>query len=401
VNKILGYFALVLITLTGVVLLWQFRSVVILFVFALALAAAMRRPIDYLAARRLPRGLAVTVTYLIGLALLGGLLFLLGDALIAEGQVAGRGFAAAWERFQTAWPAGSPLQQFIARQIPQPDALYLAVQGALNVQLVQTGLGLTLGVVEVFSRIAVVLVLSIYWSVDRDRFERLWLSLLQAERRIRARTVWQGIEEGVGSYLRSTALQFVAAAVLLALGYFVLGVDAPVTVALLAAIIALIPLLGWALAIVPAALVGLISGPAVGALAAAYTLGVFLILRREVGPRLLDHRRYNPMLAVVMMLVLTDALGLFGLLLAVPLAAVIQIVVSEFLAPSVVPAAWMAAGTVHIEQHRAQMAAIQEAVAAANGRLSPVQTSLVERLNRLTEEAEGLIGLPGETPVES
>ena len=42
-NKTLGYFALVLATLTGVFLLWQFRSVVVLFVFALALAAAMRR----------------------------------------------------------------------------------------------------------------------------------------------------------------------------------------------------------------------------------------------------------------------------------------------------------------------------------------------------------------------
>ena len=265
VNKTLGYFALVLATLTGVFLLWQFRSVAMLFVFALALAAAMRRPIDYLSSRRLPRGLAVSLTYLIGLGLLGGLLFLLSDALIVEGQAASRGFAAAWEQLRTAWPAGSPLQQFIAQQIPQPDEIYGAVQSALNLQLVQTGLGLTLGVVEAFSRIALVLVLSIYWSIDRDRFERLWLSMLQAERRIRARGVWQGIEDGVGAYLRSTALQFVASGILLALGYRLLGLDAPVTVALLAAVIALIPLLGWALAIIPAALVGLIGGPALGA----------------------------------------------------------------------------------------------------------------------------------------
>ena len=400
-TKTLGYFALVLITLTGVFLLWQFRSVVILFVFALALAAAMRRPIDYLTGRRLPRGLAVILTYLIGLGLLGGLLFLLGDALIVEGQAAARGFAAAWEHFRTAWPAGSPLQQFIAQQIPQPDEMYLAVQGALNMQLVQTGLGLTLGLVEAFSRIALVLVLSIYWSIDRDRFERLWLSMLQAERRIRARNVWQGIEGGVGAYLRSTALQFVASGLLLALGYRMLGLDAPVTVALLAAVIGLIPLLGWALAIVPATLVGLIGGPVVGALAALYTVAVMLILKREVAPRLLDQRRYNPMLAVVMMLVLTNALGILGLLLAVPLAAVIQIVVSELLAASALTAAAVPAGAMHIEQHKAQMVAIHRAVAAADGRLSPIQTSLVERLNHLTEETEGIIGFSAETPVES
>ena len=63
-NKPLRTVALVLATLTGVFLLWQFRSVLVLFLFALALAAAMRRPIDYLAGRKLPRGLAIILTYL-------------------------------------------------------------------------------------------------------------------------------------------------------------------------------------------------------------------------------------------------------------------------------------------------------------------------------------------------
>lgn len=400
-KKTLGYLALVLVTLTGVVLIWQFRSVVMLFVFALALAAAMRRPVDYLSGRRLPRGLAITLTYLIALGLLGGLLFLLSDALLAEGQAASRGFAAAWAQFRIIWPAGSPIQQFIAQQIPKPEEMYLALQGALNLQLVETGLGVTLGLVGAFSQFMLVLVLSIYWTVDRDRFERLWLSMLQAELRIRARTVWQGIEGGVGAYLRSTALQFVVSGILLALGYRLLGLDAPVTVALLAAVIALIPLLGWALAIIPATLVGLISGPLVGAIAGGYTLVVLLILKREVAPRLLDHRRYNPMLAVLMMLVLTNVLGILGLLLAVPLAAVIQIVVSEFIAPSAVAAGPVQGSALRIEQYKAQMATIQAAVAAANGRLSATQISLVERLNRLTEEAEGLSDFSGETPVES
>jgi predicted PurR-regulated permease PerM len=374
---------------------------VTLFVFAVALAAAMRRPIDYLAGRGLPRGLAIVLTYLVSLGMLAGLLFALGNALIGEGQAAGKGFAAAWEHLRAAWPAGNSVQRFIAQQIPEPDAIYRAVQSALNLQLVQEGLGITLGLVETFSRVALVLVLSIYWSTDRDRFERLWLSMLQAQRRIRARTVWQGIEHGVGAYLRSTALKFVASGLLLALGYRLLGLDAPVSVALLAAVIGLIPLLGWALAIVPALLVGLLGGPAVAALAALYTLAVLLILRKAVAPRLLDHRRYNPMLAVTVMLALTNALGILGLMLAVPLAAVIQIVVSEFLAPSAAAAPAVMPGTPYVGQHLTRMAAIQSAVAAANGRLSPVQASLVERLNRLTEEAEGIIEFSAEAPAES
>ena len=339
-NKTLGYFALVLATLTGVFLLWQFRSVVMLFVFALALAAAMRRPIDYLSARRLPRGLAVTLTYLIGLGLLGGLLFLLGDALIVEGQAASRGFAAAWEQFRTAWPAGSPLQQFIAQQIPQPDEMYRAVQGALNLQLVQTGLGLTLGVVEAFSRIALVLVLSIYWSIDRDRFERLWLSMLQAERRIRARTRLAGHRRrrgGLPAQHRTPVcgIRYSVGPGLPAAGARCTRNRGPACGSHCADSLARLG-------------PGDRSGSARrthrrtgrrGCSRRCTPSSCCWSSRRAVAPRLLDHRRYNPMLAVVMMLVLTKPLGIVGLLLAVPLAAVIQIVVSEFLAPAVPVAA--------------------------------------------------------------
>jgi predicted PurR-regulated permease PerM len=256
-------------------------------------------------------------------------------------------------------------------------------------------------VFEILSQAALVLVLSIYWSIDRDRFERLWLSMFQAERRIRARTVWQGVEEGIGAYVRSTALQFLASGLLLALGYRLLHVDAPVTLALLAALLALIPLLGWALALIPAMLVGLLGGPGVAAAAALYTVVVLLVLRRMMAARLLDRRRYNPMLAVVLMIVLTDALGIFGLLLAVPLAAVIQIVASELLDPSAVPATTRQPASLRLEQHEIQMAAIRHAVASANGPLSAIQSNLVERLSRLSEEAEAVIVPPSERTTAS
>ena len=167
----------------------------------------------------------------------------------------------------------------------------------------------------------------------------LWLSMLQAERRIRARTVWQGSEDGVGAYIRSTGILMVASGLLLALGYRLLGLDAPITLAVIAALLGLIPLLGWALAIVPAMLVGLIGGPGVAALAALVTLVVFLVLKLVVAPRLSDYRRSNPILTVLVMVALTDVLGILGLLLAIPLAAVIEIVLSELLARSAVAAA--------------------------------------------------------------
>ena len=390
-NKPLRTVALVLATLTGVLLLWQFRSVLVLFLFALALAAAMRRPIDYLAGHKLPRGVAIVVTYLVGLALIAGLLYALGNSLIVEGQAAGQSFGAAWEHIRTAWPAGNPFQQFIAQQLPQPNEIYQLVRDALSVQLVQTGLGYTMSIFGALSRGALVLVLSIYWNIDRDRVERLWLSMLQAERRIRARTIWQGVEDGVGAYIRSTGILLVASGLLLALGYRLVGLDAPITLAVIAALLGLIPLLGWALAIVPALLVGLIGGPVVAALAALVTLVVFLVLKLVVAPRLSDYRRSNPILTVLVMVALTDVLGILGLLLAIPLAAVIQIVLNELLERSAGAAPGSQLATDPSVQYAESIAAVQAQVLAVDGRLSPTQLNMVERLTRLGNEAQQVL----------
>jgi hypothetical protein len=88
---------------------------------------------------------------------------------------------------------------------------------------------------------------------------------------------------------------------------------------------------------------------------------------------------------------LTDVLGILGLLFAVPLAAVIRIVLSEFLAPSAVAAASTRPATPPLVQYTESMAAVQAQMLAADGRLSPAQLNLVERLTRLGDEAQRVL----------
>lgn len=167
--------------------MWQFRGAVVLFGFALALAATLRYPIGYVTRRGLPRGLAIALIYLISLGFLGGLLYAVGNSLIIEAQTAGGALTVALEHIRTSWPTGTPWQQLVVQWVPRPDDVYAAMQSALNLNLVQTGIGFAFGFFDAVSRVALVLVLSVYWSIDQDRFERWWLSMLQAEQRMQAR----------------------------------------------------------------------------------------------------------------------------------------------------------------------------------------------------------------------
>jgi predicted PurR-regulated permease PerM len=93
----------------------------------------------------------------------------------------------------------------------------------------------------------------------------------------------------------------------------------------------LVPIYGGALAVVLAAAAGWLTGWQTAVLAAGATLLVLAILEIGVQPRLYHGRRYWGILAVVLMLALGDAFGLIGVLIAPPIAFILQMVIDAVL----------------------------------------------------------------------
>ena len=326
--KRLAWFTLVMLaTLTLALLFWEFRVAVLLFVLSLVVAATVRPLVDRFAARGLPRGLALLLTYAICIGGIIALVVILSGPLLTDLQQLTKNVAGSYEQMKTQWPTGSPFQQTLAQQLPSTDELYQLFTGTLP----QTVLGITLGAFDLLGQLMIVLVLSVYWSADQEHFKRLWLSLLPLERRARARLIWQTLESGLGAYLRSQVIQTVLAVILLGLGYQLLGLQYPVALALIGAIGWLIPWVGLLLAVIPALWVGLSSSLALGLLAAAFTIGVLCFLEFVVEPRLFNRRRFSSLLVVIVVLVLVDEYGLIGILLAPPLAAAIQILAGQLM----------------------------------------------------------------------
>jgi predicted PurR-regulated permease PerM len=185
-------------------------------------------------------------------------------------------------------------------------------------------LGVATGFFTSLAKLGIILVLSLYWSADRVRIERLLLSLIPVERRAQARDLWRDIENGVGSYIRSEFVQGLLAGVLLWLGYKLMGLEYPVLLALLGALAWLIPWLGALVAVVPPFLVGLGVSLPFGLLAAAYTLGVLVVMEFVVAT-VCSPPGVQFLLLVLVFAIMAYTFGLVGLLLAPPLVAAIQI----------------------------------------------------------------------------
>ena len=216
------------------------------------------------------------------------------------------------------------LERALANRLPPSSDLAEALSGERGLALSQKAIGITWNLFENVIRVILVLVLSIYWSLDRVHFESLWLSLVPGDMRAETRNMWHDMEHVIGAYLRSEIVQSALAGLLLAGGYHLLGLRYVVLLAIIGSIAWLIPWVGVVVAAIPAALTGWHTGLNSALVAALYTLAVFLVLELLVEPRFFNRRRYNALLSALVALALAELLGLVGLIIGPPIALAMQ-----------------------------------------------------------------------------
>lgn len=380
----------IMVTVLGLLLLWQFRMVATYVLFSFALAAAVRPLVERLTGRSLVKRLGLMALYLLILGGFGLLLVLAVEAASREIQFLANQLSVQDEWRQPEWLVGTSFQRLLDERLPAPSALFEAVTGEEGQLVLPTILGFTQGVIGIISAALVILFLSIYWSIDRERFERLWLSLLPSARRTQARDIWRTLEPELGAYIRNEGAQSLLAGVLLGLGNWALGSPYPVLLALTGALSLLIPMVGPALAVVAALLVGILTGVQLSLLSVLYTIVVLTALKLWVGPRLFRSKHYNPILTIVILMALADAFGILGIIVAPPLAATCQILWTRLVSHRAVSGA-----ADRISDLKSRQAQVQAAIQEMDDP-PPLVTSSLERLAGLLEQADPILGAAAE-----
>jgi predicted PurR-regulated permease PerM len=110
-----------------------------------------------------------------------------------------------------------------------------------------------MSVAEVLVYIVTLLAVAFYWTMEVGRFERLIVSLMPVERRVRVLNIWHEIESKLGGFVRGQGLAMVASGI----GYALIGLPNALALGVLAGLLEAVPLLGPVLAAVPVVLVAL------------------------------------------------------------------------------------------------------------------------------------------------
>jgi putative permease len=376
----------VLTALLALVVLWQFRVIIAYILISVMLAAALRPLANRLVGRKPIVRIAWILLYVL---VLGGfifIVFLTGKVAITEVQDFGAGLSKKDAWTLPTWLEGTTFQQTLVSWLPPPTKLLAAITGEQGQLVLPTILGFLKGFGGIVAAMLIILFLSIYWSINQIHFERLWLSLLPSGQRKQARGIWRVIEPDLGSYIRGQGLLSLLAGLLLGLGYWLLGSPYPVLLALIGALACLIPVVGPFLAVIPTFLIGLLTSVELSAFTTFYAIVILIALQIWVKPRLGNRKWDNPILTIVLLLVLGDAFGIIGLILAPPLSVSCQILWHRLVTHRA-----LIGEAAQISDLKDRLIRLRETVQTMDEPPIPLISNSMEQLSDLIEKAEPIL----------
>lgn len=312
----------------GLWLLRETRQIITWILIAGFLALALNPFVDLLQRRlRMRRAPAISVTYLLGIALTAGVALILVPPLISAGQQLAddapgyvdrlsetKLFTELDERFDVS----DRLREFVN---DLPDKLGGA--GAA-VDVAQTVVTSILGGLTV---LVLTFLLLIYGRQMRDQL----VALLPAQKQPRYRTLIGRMYRTVGGYVAGSLLIALISGVLSLILLEVLRIPSAAALAFWVGLAGLIPLVGATIGAIPAVIVAFFQGPVEGIVVAAYFLLYQQAENHFVQPQIMRRTTsINPLIVLVAVLVGASLFGVLGALVAIPFAGMMKIALQDW-----------------------------------------------------------------------
>lgn len=314
------------------------EEVVVFSLFAaIVISTAIAPAVDWLYQRGLPRAAGVVLIYLGLLAALVGFLLLIVPLLAEQGATVVQNSGGLYQSLlNTLRLSPSSLIRRLAWQLPAgvtvapPPAGDAQAQGAAF-DAVARALGY-LGVVShgAFAAIAVLL-LAFYWTLERERVLRFLLLFVPMGRRDGVRDLFVAAESKVGAYIRGVFILSLIVAVLAFAAYLLIGLPYALLLGLAAGVFEVVPVLGPTISLAAAVLIALSVDPS-KAIWAAIAFGTIQFLENSViAPRVMGKTvGVSPVVTLLALIAFGGLFGPAGALLAIPLAAVVQILLDRY-----------------------------------------------------------------------
>ena len=303
----------------------------VLVLLAIVVAAALE-PILSRLERFMPRVVAALATYLFAAAVVAiGVYLVLGPLIGQSHGLSGR-LPIYFDNF-----LGAIVNSVAGFGItlPPPDQvranLAKAAQGQLQTILVQA-IGYIQLVAAVAADVALVLLLAFWFMVDGARVRAAIAQLVPAEYRQRVRFVEDTLSTVLGGYIRGQLTMAAIIGVSAAVGCWVLGVQYPIVIGVLAFFFELVPMVGPILAALPAVMISAFQPFPLVLEVAAFFIAMQFVENNILAPRITAGAvGLHPIAAILGLVAGFEAAGIVGALFAMPLLSALSVIGSAAL----------------------------------------------------------------------
>ncbi len=312
----------VIFTITALIGIWflvQIREIIIVIFLSIILLSALLKPVEWLTKFKIPRVISVVIVYAVVIVV-----FFTGIGLIVSP------LSKQTQDFTSKLPQiiAEINNFFIFHDIPVEDVSKI-IAGQVET-VVRDIFKVT---TTIFSSILLFLttfVLAFYFLLEWHKFIRYVASPFSGKQEKKIINLISKIETGLGNWLRGQIALSLLIGILVFLGLTALGIPFALPLALIAAILEIIPIIGPTVASIPAILVGLTISPLLGvAVIALYIIiqqieGNFLapvIMSKAVG--------LQPPIVIVALLIGAKIAGIAGAILAIPFIVLARIIIYE------------------------------------------------------------------------
>lgn len=273
--------------------------------------------------RRLPRWAAILIIYLLFLGALVGVAVLIIPPLVSQARALWSAVPQMLTRAQQ-WLIERGL---LSREVSFREAVEQAPSGSDAVGTLVTAIW---GFVGGIFGLLTILILAFYFLADSDNLVRTFVKLFPRPERARVEDACLRISHKVSAWLGGQLLLAGIIGGSAALGLFLMGVPYFYVLALIAGIGEMIPIVGPLLSAIPAVAVAFSVSPAL-----ALGVAIFFLVQQQVEnhvlvPKVMEHQvGVSAVFVIVALLVGGSLLGIVGAILAVPTAAILQVLFEE------------------------------------------------------------------------
>lgn len=315
-------------------LIWLFGTgrglfaVIMPFLFAVSIAYILDPLVDFLESRKMPRFLGILFIYAVFFSLLFFIGFTAIPALVNELQKLGDRVPDYISRFQ----------QFIAhlqsdyRRFDLPESIREVLdRNILEAQEAIQGLleRVTQSVLGLFSHLLTILitpVLVYYFLRDKESLKRSLVRQFPKKYRRFIVKVGAEMDRTLGAYLRGMLIICFLVGFFTYLGLLLIGVDFALILGIISGITNIIPYFGPLIGALPVVLMALLKSPSLAVKALVVLFIVQQIESQLLSPQIMGRSLgLHPLAVIFVLLAGGRLLGFWGLIIAVPLTAVLRV----------------------------------------------------------------------------